>query len=135
MAVTLPSVRLIISYILDWIVIVVIAAIGGGINYVKPYHRPFSLLNLEISYPYVTESVSTATLVVVSLIAPAVIILLVVLICVPGPAYSRSHRAAMWRLKLWEFEKGWAGLALSVATAFFITQVSAIVGRNQESDR
>ncbi|WPG99634.1 Hypothetical protein R9X50_00245200 [Acrodontium crateriforme] len=123
MAIAMPSVRLVISYVLDWIVIIVIAAIGGAINFVQPYMRPFSLLNLDISYPMVTESVSTVTLILVSLVAPAVVIALVVLVLVPGPGVVRSStRSQIIRLKLWEFEKGWAGLALSLATAFFLTQ-------------
>ncbi|KAK5112819.1 hypothetical protein LTR85_011153 [Meristemomyces frigidus] len=118
-----PSVRLILSYILDWIIIIAIAAAGGGLNSVTPYHRPFSLLNLDISFPLVTESISTSTLVIVSLVAPAVIIFLVVAIFVPGRNVTRSmQRSQILRMKLWEFEKGWAGLALAVATAFFITQ-------------
>ncbi|KAK4560444.1 hypothetical protein LTR86_005640 [Recurvomyces mirabilis] len=117
------SLRLTFSYVLDWLVIVVIAAIGGGLNFVTPYHRPFSLVNLDISYPYVPELISTTTLALVSLIAPAIIIALVVGLLVPGPAFiRRSTRAQIIKLKLWEFEKGWAGLALSVATAFCITQ-------------
>ncbi|KAK3112092.1 hypothetical protein LTR53_011987 [Teratosphaeriaceae sp. CCFEE 6253] len=122
---TRPSIGLVLSYVADWIVIIAIAAAGGGLNFVKPNHRPFSLLDLSISYPYVPESISTLTLVLVSLIAPAIIILLIVAVLVPGPRATRSlGRGQAFRLKLWEFEKGWAGLALAVATAFFITQGS-----------
>ncbi|KAK4547347.1 hypothetical protein LTR36_001003 [Oleoguttula mirabilis] len=118
-----PSVRLILSYVLDWIIIIAVAAAGGGLNSVTPNHRPFSLLDLDISFPLVTESISTITLVIVSLVAPAVIIFLVVAILVPGRNVTRNmNRSQVLRMKLWEFEKGWAGLALAVATAFFITQ-------------
>ncbi|KAK0336143.1 hypothetical protein LTR91_014193 [Friedmanniomyces endolithicus] len=120
-----PPIALILSYVLDWLVIIVIAAIAGGLNFVKPNHRPFSLLDLDISYPYIGETISTGTLAVVSLIAPAIIILIVVGALVPGPRISRTlSRGQAFQLKLWEFEKGWAGLALAVATAFFITQGS-----------
>ncbi|KAK5115938.1 hypothetical protein LTR62_000394 [Meristemomyces frigidus] len=118
-------VRLTLSYLLDWLAIIAIAAIGGGLNFVSPTHRPFSLLDLSISYPLITESISTLTLVLVSLIAPAIIVLLVVGLFVPGRAFTRNSklsRKEVLRLKLWEWEKGWAGLALSVAIAFFITQ-------------
>lgn len=121
----MPPIKLILSYVLDWIAIIAIAAVGGGINSVTPYHRPFSLLDLDISYPLVTESISTSTLVLVSIVAPAIIILLVVALFVPGSGIRQtSSRGQILRLKLWEFEKGWAGLALAVATAFFITQGS-----------
>ena len=118
-----PSTRLILAYIFDWVAIIAIAAAGGGINFVTPYMRPFSLLNLDISYPYVPELVSTVTLVIVSLIAPAIIIAIVVALLVPGPAvFRKSTKSQVLRMKLWEFERGWAGLAFAVATAFFITQ-------------
>ncbi|TKA72024.1 hypothetical protein B0A55_05737 [Friedmanniomyces simplex] len=130
-----PPIGLILSYVLDWLVIIVIAAIGGGLNFVKPNHRPFSLLDLDISYPYIAESISTLTLVLVSLIAPAIIILLIVAILVPGPRVTRTlTRGQAFRLKLWEFEKGWAGLALAVATAFFITQGSKNLFGKQRPD-
>lgn len=118
-----PSARIILSYILDWVVIIAIAAAGGGLNFVKPYHRPFSLLDLNFSYPIVTELISTGTLVLVALVAPALIIVIVVALFVPGRNVSRAlNRWQLIRLKLWEWEKGWAGLGLSLATAFFITQ-------------
>jgi len=102
-----PPIALILSYVLDWLVIIVIAAIAGGLNFVKPNHRPFSLLDLDISYPYIGETISTGTLAVVSLIAPAIIILIVVGALVPGPRISRTlSRGQAFQLKLWEFEKG-----------------------------
>lgn len=103
----------------------IIAAAGGGLNSVTPWKRPFSLLDLNISFPLVTEQVSTATLVVVGLVAPAVIIFLVVALLVPGPSLTkRLSRSQLIRTKLWEWEKGWAGLALSVAISFFVTQAA-----------
>ena len=59
----------------------------------------------------------------VSLIAPAIIILLIAAILIPGPKITRqSSRTELLKRKFWELEKGWAGLALSCAIAFFITQ-------------
>lgn len=92
-------------------------------NYVNPRRRPFSLLDLDISYPLTPDSISTATLVLTALLAPAIIILLIVLILVPGARTRRSlSRSQIIRRKLWELEKGLAGLALAVAVALFITQ-------------
>ncbi|KAF2158438.1 hypothetical protein M409DRAFT_31050 [Zasmidium cellare ATCC 36951] len=113
-----------LAYTVDWIVIVLIAAAGGGLNFVRPYHRPFSLLDLNISYPIESE-LSITTVFLVTGLAPAIIILLIVATCVPGWKISRSmKRADALRLKAWELEKGWAGLALALATSFFITQGS-----------
>ncbi|OQO04958.1 hypothetical protein B0A48_07976 [Cryoendolithus antarcticus] len=117
------SKRLIASYVLDWIVIILIVAVGGGINGVEPYKRPFSLVDLSISFPIVKESVSTGILVGISFGASAAIIFLVVAIAVPGPRGSRDlSRSKLWMRKFWELEKGWAGLALSLAIAFLFTQ-------------
>lgn len=117
------SKKLIASYIFDWIIIIAFAAAGGGLSFVEPHHRPFSLLNQEISFPYVEETITTWMLVVIALVAPAAIITLITLILVPGAEVRRiSTRSQVLRLKLWELEKGLAGLALSLAVAFFVTQ-------------
>ncbi|KAF2706577.1 PAP2 domain-containing protein [Pleomassaria siparia CBS 279.74] len=120
----LPSKRLILSYIFDWIIIIAIAAVGAGWEYLTPYHRPFSPVDLSISYPFQThERIPTWLLVVCSLAAPAGIILFVCLIFVPGPTASRgTPKAFIWRRKLWELNTGWMGLAMSLATAFLVTQ-------------
>lgn len=100
-----------------------IAGAGGGLNSVTPYKRPFSLLDLSISFPLIDEQISTATLIVVALVAPAIIVVLVVALFVPGPATSKSlTRRKLIQRKLWEWHAGWLGLALSLATAFFATQ-------------
>ncbi|KAF2200051.1 PAP2-domain-containing protein [Delitschia confertaspora ATCC 74209] len=125
----LPSKRLILAYVFDWIVIAGIAAVGAGWNNITPFHRPFSLLDLSISYPYEKhETIPTWLLVVVSLVIPAAIIFLVCLLFVPGPTASRgTPKSAIWRRKIWELNAGWMGLALSLATAFMLTQGSKLL--------
>ncbi|GAB7339104.1 hypothetical protein MBLNU457_5755t2 [Dothideomycetes sp. NU457] len=115
--------RLYFAYALDWLLIICIAAVGGGISAATPYHRPFSLLNLDLSYPNAPSQISTAVLVVVSLIAPAVIIAVIALAFFP-PLSTRSQMKSgnFWRLKFWEFNAAWMGLGLSYVLAFFITQ-------------
>lgn len=117
------SKRLIFSYILDWLVIIVFAAAGGALSVVSPRHRPFSLLNQDISFPYVEETVPIWILGVACLVAPAALIAIITLIFVPGAHARRmGSRAQTIRLKLWELEKGLAGLCLSLAVSFFVTQ-------------
>ena len=121
--ITSTSKRLVVSYILDWLVIVLIAGLGGIFNYVKPYHRPFSLLDLSISYPIEDEFFTITLLLLVCGLAPAVIIALIALVFIPGFRFCRgTNRAHILRLKLWEWEKGWAGFCLSLGIGFFITQ-------------
>lgn len=128
----MPPLRLILAYALDWLLIIAMAAVGGGLSYATPYHRPFSLLDLTISFPYVaTDLISTVTLIVVSLIAPAIIIVLVVAVFTPVPA-AKKHMgtATFWKAKLWEWNAGWLGLALSWVLAFLITQgLKNVVGK------
>jgi membrane-associated phospholipid phosphatase len=103
----------------------IIAAVGGGFNYISGNKRPFDLSDSTVSLPYVEkERITTATLVVVSLIVPAVIIFLVCLVLVPGPGRKSTSRTLLWRRKLWEWHTGWLGLALSLALAFLFTNGS-----------
>ncbi|KAE9376945.1 acid phosphatase/Vanadium-dependent haloperoxidase [Stipitochalara longipes BDJ] len=114
---------LILSYIFDWIIIVVSAVVAAVFSTITPNKRPFSLNNAEISYPFVTkEKISTTTLVLCGLVAPAVIIFIVCLFLVPGPTVPKSTpKALIWRRKLWEWHTGWLGLGLSLAAAFLVT--------------
>ena len=90
----------------------------------KPFHRPFSLVDLSISYPHEhQETIPTWLLVLVALIIPAAITFVVCLVFVPGPTASRgTPKKVIWRRKLWEWNTAWMGLALSCATAFMVTQ-------------
>ena len=109
-----------------------IAAVAGGISKVHPNHRPFSLVDPDISFPYVEhQKVSLAVLFVVALIAPAILIAFIALIFVPGPSQSKQmSRSQTWRLKLWEWNAGWMGLALScAATALFVESLKSLVGK------
>lgn len=117
------SAVLVLSYVFDWVIIIVSAGIGVVFSIQTPNKRPFSLANPEISYPYVhNEKISTAVLGVCALAIPAAIIFLICFLLVPGPTVSKSiPKALRWRRKLWEWHTGWLGLCLSLAAAFLIT--------------
>ncbi|KAF2003288.1 PAP2 domain-containing protein [Amniculicola lignicola CBS 123094] len=119
-----PSKRLVLSYCFDWIVIIAIAGVGAGWNYIEPFQRPFSPVDLSISYPFENkETIPTWLLILVGLVGPAAIVFLVCLIFVPGPTVSKTTpKSLIWRRKFWELNTGWMGLALSLAVAFMITQ-------------
>ncbi|KAK7193720.1 hypothetical protein DPSP01_000277 [Paraphaeosphaeria sporulosa] len=120
----MPSKRLILSYIFDWIIIIGIAAVGGGWNSIHPFNRPFSPVDLTISFPFEHhETIPTWLLMVIGLVIPALVTFLVCLIFVPGPTAARgTPQSLIWRRKFWEWNTAWMGLALSLATAFMITQ-------------
>ena len=72
-----------------------------------PYHRPFSPVNLSISFPLVPQTISVLEGLIVAAGAPAVLIFVVCLACVPGPRVTKYTPAGMlWRRKLWELH-GW----------------------------
>lgn len=86
----------------------------------------------DISFPYVKqEKVSASVLFVVSLVAPAILIALVSLVFVRSPtARERRSKSQVWKKKLWEWNVGWMGLALSCAiTALFTNALKLLIGR------
>jgi hypothetical protein len=72
------SLALILSYVVDWLVIIAAAGIGAAFSVITPNKRPFSLDDANISFPYDNdEKISTALLAVCALAAPAAIIFLI----------------------------------------------------------
>lgn len=100
--------------------------IGYGFYKTTPNHHPFSLADPTISFPYTeNETVTTKTLVLVSIFAPAVLILLGVWAIVPGtaaPAGARPSTSQVLRRKFWEWNAGWMGLAVALAGVWMSTQ-------------
>lgn len=126
------SKRLALSYVVDWIVIIGIAAVGAGFWKKTPNHRPFSPVDPDISFPYVEhEKISTGLLVTIALIIPAIITAFVTLVFTPGFEVSRGMpKSRIWRMKLWEWNTAWMGLALGLATTFFFTEgLKNVIGR------
>ena len=107
---------------------------GGGFSRINGNRHAFSLEDQTISYPYrPTDTVTTAVLFVVSLIVPAIIIVIICLLLVPGPTTATATpKSRIWRRKLWEWNTGWLGLALALASAFFVTQgLKDLLGKNR----
>ncbi|OXV10413.1 hypothetical protein Egran_01829 [Elaphomyces granulatus] len=69
------------------------------------------------------ETVSPAVLIVVSLVAPAAIIVLLTLLVVPSPkGFSGAPQVLVWRHKAWEWNAGWMGLGISLAAVYMATE-------------
>ncbi|KAF2791112.1 acid phosphatase/Vanadium-dependent haloperoxidase [Melanomma pulvis-pyrius CBS 109.77] len=124
--------RVIFSYILDYVIIVVLIVTFYIIDKVEPFHQPFSLENYTLHYPYaVHERIPVLWLCVICVAAPAIIIGIYTMV-IDG---LFSHKTAMptargvkrltgrYRFKdrLWELNCGILGLGLSVCAAFTIT--------------
>ncbi|KAJ5589291.1 hypothetical protein N7537_011969 [Penicillium hordei] len=132
---------LVLSYIIDWIFIIGVALIGYGFYKQSPNHHPFSLTDPTISYPFTKETVTTKTLVLVCLFAPAIIILLLSWLLIPAKATTSNTSnvsnpapnppAAQYiRRKFWEWNVGWMGLALAIASAWSATQgLKVLIGK------
>lgn len=87
-----------------------------------------------ISFPYTeNETVTTKTLILVSIFAPAVIILLAAWAIVPGtaaPAGAKPSVSQVLRRKFWEWNAGWMGLAVALAGAWMSTQgLKVLIGK------
>ncbi|KAI8683898.1 AcidPPc domain-containing protein [Fusarium keratoplasticum] len=115
--------RLIFSYLFDWIVCLVFAGIGGVFDRLSPAKRPFSLVDPSISYPFEEhELVPAYLLFTLAIGVPIVIVAVVSLIFVPGPTVPKGTPAALiWQRKLWELHVGLLGLVLSLTLSWFFT--------------
>ncbi|KXX81719.1 Diacylglycerol pyrophosphate phosphatase 1 [Madurella mycetomatis] len=118
-----PSWVLTLSYVFDWAILVAFAVVGYILGDIEPNKRPFSLDDRNISFPYtVNETVPVWLLVIVGILAPAVIIIVICLVFVPGATVPRgTPKSMIWMRKLWEMHTGLLGLALSIVAAWFIT--------------
>jgi membrane-associated phospholipid phosphatase len=116
--------RICLSYILDWVIVIVFLGIGGSLTYVEPIKRDFSLTDKTISFPYRKDTISTSVLIIVAVVAPGVIVALVSLLFTRLPTRSNSQPivGSLWKRKLWEWHAGWLGLALSITLSFLLTQ-------------
>ncbi|KAI1121583.1 acid phosphatase/Vanadium-dependent haloperoxidase [Nemania abortiva] len=118
------SVLVILSYAFDWLIMVVVGLVGYFLGNVTPNKRPFSLLDTNIAFPVTEhETVTSALLLTFNAGVPIVVIFVVALVFVPGRTVPEGTPSALvWRRKLWELHMGWLGLALSLVSAWIITQ-------------
>ncbi|PGH01714.1 hypothetical protein GX51_05030 [Blastomyces parvus] len=123
------SKRLIASYVFDWIIILVTAGAARILKLAEPNRNPFSLTDPSISYPFAAhETVRTTVLIVISLVAPAVIIFLGSIFFIPSLTASKhAPKAAVWRRKLWEWVVGWMGLGIAYAGTYASTEALKVI--------
>ncbi|KAJ1942733.1 hypothetical protein GGF37_002982, partial [Kickxella alabastrina] len=68
--------RLIISYIPDYVVLVVMAIVWSLMSKIEPFERDFTLTNKTIQYPHKPDSVPFYAAVLICFVAPLIIIVL-----------------------------------------------------------
>ncbi|KAI1297597.1 acid phosphatase/Vanadium-dependent haloperoxidase [Xylaria venustula] len=117
------SVVVILSYAFDWLILVVVGIIGYFLGNVTPNKRPFSLLDANIAFPVTQhETVTSGMLLAFNSGVPIAVILIVALLFVPGRTVPKgTPKSLIWRRKLWELHIGWLGLALSLISAWIVT--------------
>ncbi|EAU34387.1 conserved hypothetical protein [Aspergillus terreus NIH2624] len=126
--------RIIISYVLDYVIIIACAAGFYILDSVEPFHQHFSLRDISIQYPYAEhERIPIGLAICISCLAPLVIIAVYTLF-IDGlfshhkPVNSVTGKRKFngpyrWKDRLWEFNCGLLGLLLAQGTAFVITQI------------
>ncbi|KAK5072330.1 hypothetical protein LTR70_010459 [Exophiala xenobiotica] len=120
-------VRVVVSYLLDWVVVICFAAAGGILTYISGFHRPFSLTNDDFAYPLKDNIVSLPIVAIISLVAPAAIIAAANLSAAVLTKPSGPRRAARAGLRdvifavAWETHAGWLGLCTGLAVTLFVT--------------
>ncbi|MCJ1419348.1 hypothetical protein MMC32_005702 [Xylographa parallela] len=129
---TLPK-RIILSYLIDYVIILVGFIAFWALDAVEPFNQHFSLLNYTLQYPYALhERVPVALLFFVAVVCPGLIIALYTLVIDGRFSHHRPEEAAQgrhnslggrFRMKdrLWELNCGILGLILASGTAFVIT--------------
>ncbi|KAL0255084.1 hypothetical protein SLS55_009612 [Diplodia seriata] len=126
------SKTVIVSYVFDYVIIVVLIIAFYALDSVEPHHQEFSLRNYTLQYKYaVHERVPVFDLCIIAVLAPALIIAFYTLVIdglfstSKGQAGSAGRRKLLgkYRMKdrLWELNCGVLGLMLSVGAAFTIT--------------
>jgi membrane-associated phospholipid phosphatase len=100
--------------------------VGSVVSRITPNKRPFSPVDPTISFPFVhKEKISSLLLFILAVISPGVIISLICLFFIPGPAAEAgSSKWRTWRRKGWELNTGLLGLGLSCAAAYLLTNGS-----------
>lgn len=122
----------ILSYIFDYVIIVVLIIAFYALDSVEPHHQEFSLRNYTLQYQYAEkERIPVFDLCIIAVLAPAIIIVIYTLVIDGIFSHNKTQQmpsgrrklAGKYRMKdrLWELNCGVLGLMLSVGAAFTIT--------------
>ncbi|KAG0087514.1 hypothetical protein BGZ93_010927 [Podila epicladia] len=115
-----PSVRLVCSYLFDWIFCIVLLALFFLLDRLEPFHRPFSVQNTAIMYPYIdSERIPIWALVLIVIVFPVLVITVI------GLGVRRSP---------YDVHNGILGLLVSVLLTTMFTQVIKVTVGKQRPD-
>ncbi|KAG0169618.1 hypothetical protein DFQ29_009618 [Apophysomyces sp. BC1021] len=112
--------RLIISYLSDWLLVVIMAAVFFAIDLIPPFHRDFSLTDKTIMFPYTEkEAVPIWSLAFISVLGPIIVMAIVSL--------------GMQR-NVHDFHVGVLGLCLGLSMTVMLTDVIKITAGRARPD-
>ncbi|KAA8914990.1 phosphatidic acid phosphatase type 2/haloperoxidase [Sphaerosporella brunnea] len=122
--------RWVLSYIFDYVIIIILIGGFSALDLAEPYNQPFSLDNDSLKYPYANpERISAKWCGVIACLFPLIFIIFWIML-VDGmfshhkPPSNRSRiMSGPWQMndRLWEINCGILGLGLSVAGAICVT--------------
>ncbi|KAK3989187.1 PAP2 superfamily-domain-containing protein [Cladorrhinum sp. PSN332] len=112
-----------LSYIVDWVILAAVGAVGYVLGHITPNKRPFALDDRNISFPFTEEETVPVWLAaVISVMFPILAVAIISLVFVPGATVPQgTPKKLVWQRKLWELHAGWLGLALSICCSWIIT--------------
>ena len=114
----------IISYIFDYVVLVIFVVAIAAVDHITPFHQEFSLRNYTLQYKFaVHERVPSWLLYTCSIVAPAAVIAVYTLVIDGIFSHQVGGRRRRYKLKdrIWELNCGLLGLLLANAAAYVIT--------------
>ncbi|KAK9455811.1 phosphatidic acid phosphatase type 2/haloperoxidase [Dipodascopsis uninucleata] len=117
--------RILVSYVIDYALLVILLAIWGWISTLPPRHSRFSLTDITLQYPMADpETISFENACLLSILLPVLVFILWSLLI---DFYRYRSKVAE---RLWDLNCAILGLALSVTVSIVIvTSLKQIVGR------
>jgi len=115
--------KVIISYIFDYVTLLVLIAAFYLLDKIEPFHQPFSLKNYTLMYPYADpERVPIPLAMAIVCLGPAVVIAIYTMV-IDGlfATGGGSYKKYTFKSRLWELNCGILGLLLGVGSSFVIT--------------
>jgi len=108
-----------LTFIVDYVLVLIFIAAFISLDRTEPYHRHFSLTDTSIQYPLTDpERIPTWLLFVIAFLGPAVIM---IIWCLIEPTITR--RNVSFKERLWESHFALLGLLLALGAAITITAI------------
>ncbi|KAI7873058.1 phosphatidic acid phosphatase type 2/haloperoxidase [Spinellus fusiger] len=112
--------RILLSYMKDWLLVIVMTAVFFAIDAIPPYHRKFSLQDKTIMFPYAVHE--------------TVPVWLLVIVCFLVPIATIACISLGMRRSLYDFHSGILGLCLGLSLTIMLTDIIKITAGRARPD-